>query len=359
MASDPLIPALQAFFGLEHIVPAGRGSLGIYAALRAWSRQGPVAVPAAVCQDVIAAILMAGRQPLFCDVDPATGLTPASEWQRARAAGAEAAIVVHLYGNPADTAAARTAFAGGLVIDDAAQALGARTPDGLVGTGGDVGVISFGHTKHIEVGGAALLCRDQGFARACAAELAIVEPVSVADAEAVEKRFRVGFEIARGRLRETGNSAGFTGLLNGYSPVLCVAWNPDWSEGIAHALADYPARLVLRRAKAACWAETMAETGLVPVGMGAEAAPWRYACRLPGCDWREQHRLGEGLRSRGLHVSHWYLPAHWLLGAPPGSLPGVERLAQEAFQFWLDESTGMETISQALPYVQQCLVGKA
>lgn len=353
--TDPLIPALQTFFGVEYIVPAGRGSLGIYAALRAWGGHGPVAVPAAVCQDVIAAILMAGRNPFFCDVDPATGLTPAREWQRARAAGAEAAIVVHLYGNPADTVAVRAAFVGGLVIDDAAQALGTRTPEGLAGTGGDLGLISFGHTKHIQVGGAALLCRDRDFAQACAVELAGVQPVSEVEAEAVEKTFRVGFEAARGRLRETGDFAGFAGLLNGYSPALRVAWNPAWSEDIAQALADYPARLAARRAKADCWAEAIIGTGLIPVGMGSDSVPWRFACRKPGCDWREQHRLGVALRGQGLHVSHWYLPAHWLLGAPAGSLPGAERLAQEAFQFWLDESTGMALIAQAQPLLRQGL----
>jgi hypothetical protein len=291
----------------------------------------------------------------FC---AATGLTPDSEWRRARAAGAEAAIVVHLYGNPADTAAARATFADGLVIDDAAQALGARTAEGLAGTGGDVGVISFGHTKHIEVGGAALLCRDAAFAQACAAELAAARPATETAATTAERNFRTGFEAARIRLRETGDPAGFAGLLEGYDPALKVAWNPDWSAPIAAALADYPARLARRQVKAARWSEAIIGTGLTPIGMGPDAAPWRYACRLPGCDWQEQHRLGEALRGTGMHVSHWYLPAHWLMGAPAGSLPGVEQLAREAFQFWLDESTGMQTINQARSHLRLCLIDK-
>jgi hypothetical protein len=50
--ADALIPALQTYFGVEHVVPAGRGALGIAAALRAWGgdapNPAPVAVPAAV-----------------------------------------------------------------------------------------------------------------------------------------------------------------------------------------------------------------------------------------------------------------------------------------------------------------------
>jgi len=44
-----------------------------------------------------------------------------------------------------------------------------------------------------------------------------------------------------------------------------------------------------------------------------------------------------------LNVSHWYLPAHWMCGGQT-KLPGVERLAQEVFQFWVDHGTTMEAI---------------
>lgn len=355
---DPMIVALQGYFGVEHIVPSGRGSLGITAALRAWGGKGDVAVPAAVCQDVIAAILLAGRQPVFCDVDPATGVVPAAEWARARLAGAQAAIVVHLYGNPTDSVAAREAFPDGLIIDDVAQGLGADTPRGLAGTGGDVGVVSFGHTKQIEVGGAALLCRDGGFAKACAAQLEASRPAAETEIQQVGRNFRIGFEAARKRLRETGENDGFHGLLADYGPAIQVAWNPTWSAPIAAALADYPIRLAARRAKAALWAKAIEDTGLIPVGMGAHAAPWRYACRRPGIDWAGQHRLADALRRRGLHVSNWYLPGHWLMNAPVGSLPGAETLAREAFQFWLDESINLETIQKSGPILREIFKSK-
>lgn len=355
MIADPLIPALQAFFGVEHIVPAARGSLGIYAALRAWGGTGLVAVPAVVCQDVVAAILMANRQPWFCDVDPITGHPAAAEWLRARAAGAQDAIVVHLYGNPANLDAARNAFPNGLVIDDAAQALGAVTPHGLAGTAGDIGIVSFGHTKHIQTGGAALLCRDPNFAYACAMELIAVTPASNTDIQTSEKTFRTGFEMARSKLRMYDDPSGFNGLLDGYTPVLKVPVPTNRAASLAEALADYPARRAIRRMKASIWREVISGTGLVPVGMDSDSAPWRFSCRLPGCDWKAQHHLGEALRSKGLHVSHWYLPAHWFLGGGAGSLPGAEQLAREAFQFWLDEATNLETIAKAGTILQQVM----
>ena len=78
--------------------------------------------------------------------------------------------------------------------------------------------------------------------------------------------------------------------------------------------------------------------------MGNGCVPWRYVFRLPGIDWQTQHDIAESLRATGMHVSNWYLPAHWFFGWRAGALPGVETLAREVFQFWLDDSIGIEAI---------------
>jgi len=67
MPTKRMISAIKQFMGVEHVVPVGRASLGIFAAITAWTkgREVLVAVPASVCQDVVAAILMAKCQPIF------------------------------------------------------------------------------------------------------------------------------------------------------------------------------------------------------------------------------------------------------------------------------------------------------
>lgn len=356
-----LCAALTAFFGVAAPLPVARGSLGIAAALVAWGGSGAVAVPAAVCQDVIAAIHLAGRQPLFCDIDPATGQTPAAAWVAARTQGATAAIVVHLYGTPAATEAARAVFADGLVIDDAAQALGAHTADGrLAGTGGTVGLVSFGATKQIEAGGgAALLCHDPAFARACARVLALPRfaPVPAAARAAQQARFRAGLAAARARLLVADNdTAGFVGLLDDYGPCLRPAWDPAWAPRIQAGLAAYPARLAARRARARQWQDALSPTPLQPVGLvDAPAAPWRFACRLPGLTVARQQRIGDALRARGLDVSHWYLPGSWYDPRPHPPLPGAERLAREVFQFWIDDSMTPDRLDHSAAVVRHIL----
>src|SRR5579859_649547 len=89
---------LEAEYGAAQALPAGRAALGLIAVLEAWKGSGNrVALPAAVCHQVVSAVLAAGCEPFFCDVDPSDGLVPEQEWQRARAAGASVALVVHLY----------------------------------------------------------------------------------------------------------------------------------------------------------------------------------------------------------------------------------------------------------------------
>ena len=201
----------------------------------------------AVCHDVVVAVLAAGCEPVFCDVDVSDGLVTEAEWIRARSLGADVAIVVHLYGNPAPTKRVRDIFPPEecLVIDDAAQALGSQSSDGAAGTQGDVGLLSFGYSKHISLGTAALLFRDPGFGAIVRAFLQQIapEPGDVRDqARAV---FRSQLDAARVRLREEGDSAAvaFSGLLTGLQPTLHEPLARDVEKSILMALVSCPPRL--------------------------------------------------------------------------------------------------------------------
>lgn len=103
----------------------------------------------------VAAITRCGAQPLFADVDPERfTLCPGSLQALFRATAAEppkAVIVVHLYGMPADMAGilALTEHYGVPVIEDCAQAHGARLDGQPVGSWGSMGCYSFYPTKNL------------------------------------------------------------------------------------------------------------------------------------------------------------------------------------------------------------------
>ena len=351
LLANALTSALERRFAVPLAIQTSRAALGLMAVLRCWPRRRNVcrvALSGAVCHDVVVAVLAAGCEPVFCDVDVSDGLVTEAEWIRARSLGADVAIVVHLYGNPAPTKRVRDIFPPEecLVIDDAAQALGSQSADGAAGTQGDVGLLSFGYSKHISLGTAALLFRDPGFGATVGAFLERLTPEPGSARDHARGVFRAQLDAARARLREEGDPAAdaFSGLLTGLQPTLHEPLVKDVEKDILIALESYPEAVAARVMKAALWSGGLAGSGMQPVGMGRGCVPWRYACRLPGASWLTQHRLAEALRKDGMHVSNWYLPAHWFLGQGAGSLPGVERLSREVFQFWLDGETSSDSI---------------
>lgn len=101
------------------------------------------------------AIARIGAKPLFVDIDPDRftmdpGQLEAvlTSWKGPRP---KAVVPVHLYGQPADMAKimAITRKHGLRVVEDCAQAHGARIGEQRVGTWGDVGIFSFYPTKNL------------------------------------------------------------------------------------------------------------------------------------------------------------------------------------------------------------------
>ena len=111
-----------------------------------------------------------GATPVFVDIDPVTFniSVPALEAVLARTPEARAIIPVHLYGQCADMAAivALGKKYGIPVLEDAAQALGARHPLGGAGAIGEAGWFSFYPTKNLGAFGDAgmVVCHDEALA---------------------------------------------------------------------------------------------------------------------------------------------------------------------------------------------------
>jgi dTDP-4-amino-4,6-dideoxygalactose transaminase len=99
----------------------------------------------------VAAVVAAGATPVFCDVDPVTHTLDPDEIDRRTTPRTRAVLVVHLYGHAAeiDAIVARAHARGLRVLEDCAQAHGARHADKLVGTWGDAAAFSFYPTKNL------------------------------------------------------------------------------------------------------------------------------------------------------------------------------------------------------------------
>jgi dTDP-4-amino-4,6-dideoxygalactose transaminase len=99
----------------------------------------------------VAAVVAAGARPVFCDVDPVTHTLDPARIERHVGPLVKAILVVHLYGHPAAMdPILETARRHGLkVLEDCAQAHGARYNGRLVGTFGDAAAFSFYPTKNL------------------------------------------------------------------------------------------------------------------------------------------------------------------------------------------------------------------
>jgi len=129
------------------------GTTALTLALRAL-RIGPghtVAIPSYTCAALLHAVRGAGAVPLLCDIEAdSLALDPLDILRRAPGR-ARAAIVVHPFGEPVPLEPYREL--GIPVVEDCAQAIGARDRGSPVGARGDAAVFSFAPTKVLTCGG--------------------------------------------------------------------------------------------------------------------------------------------------------------------------------------------------------------
>jgi dTDP-3-amino-3,4,6-trideoxy-alpha-D-glucose transaminase len=145
--------AFTGFLGARAVVAVGNGTDALVIALRALGLRpgGEVLVPAFSFFATAEAVVLAGGVPVFCDVDEATYNLDPAELERHATAKTAGVIGVHLYGRPFDAEAigAVCKSRGWFLVEDAAQAHGARRKGKRVGTLGDLAAWSFYPTKNL------------------------------------------------------------------------------------------------------------------------------------------------------------------------------------------------------------------
>jgi dTDP-4-amino-4,6-dideoxygalactose transaminase len=151
-----------AYLGIDHVVGVANGTDAITLALRALEiGQGDEVITVAnTAVPTIAGIRATGAIPVFVDVDPDRLLMDPGGLEQALSERTRAVIPVHLFGDPAPISQIQ-AFAEHNdlhVIEDCAQAHGARWEDRLVGTYGVVNCFSFYPTKNLGAFGDAGAC---------------------------------------------------------------------------------------------------------------------------------------------------------------------------------------------------------
>jgi dTDP-4-amino-4,6-dideoxygalactose transaminase len=153
------------FCDVQHCVGVNSGTAALTLALVA-AKIGAgdeVIVPAHTFIASALAIVHAGAVPVFCDVEEETGLIDVDSAAELIGPRTAAIVAVHLYGQPCDMEAigALATHHGLLLLEDAAQAHGARYLGRRTGGLGDAAAFSFYPSKNLgALGDGGAICTD-------------------------------------------------------------------------------------------------------------------------------------------------------------------------------------------------------
>lgn len=156
---------LAGYLDVSHVIALDSGRTALYAAMKALDVHvgDEVIVQSFTCVVVTNAIRYLGATPVFVDINESYTADPTSIAE-AITDNTKAIIVQHTFGTPADIEAIiDLAHTNGIaVIEDCAHAVGARHNGKLLGTLGDVSIMSFGSDKVISSvrGGAVVTNRE-------------------------------------------------------------------------------------------------------------------------------------------------------------------------------------------------------
>lgn len=349
---------LRDLTGGEDVAWFGRGATALYYAflaartVRGTAGRPEAIIPAIACPSLAHAAYLAGVIPRFAECDPATGLMATDAVEDRWTPQTVAVVFIHLYGSTADMAGLAAWCRGRdvVLIEDNAQALGARLPGGEpVGATGDLSIYSFSRSKILDAGGGALLVRSEGTRHALnevLKEHPLGEPL---DGDCVRDWTRSYRDLQR-------------------SLVMALREDPkaDVSERFARARPDYD-KLYLRPFSRASdlpskWPSL---TGTLErrrqkarlYDLRLEGGPWRCISgwRTSGVCWRYSLLVNEArrvvafcaaVRRDGFHVSNLFWPLH-LFVTPDDACSAAEGFGRAIVNLWVDDTVDLD-------YVEGC-----
>jgi dTDP-4-amino-4,6-dideoxygalactose transaminase len=179
---------IKDYFGVRHVFFVSSGKAALTIILKALKSLSPgktqVLIPAYTCFSVPSAVVKAGLTVSLCDVDPRTFDFDGELLEDAVNVNTLCVVPDHLFGIPADIEKVRDVCKGRgiFVVEDAAQAMGGKSREGLLGTIGDVGFFSLGRGKNITCGSGGIIVTDSDvIANAIEKEYVLLEESGVAE----------------------------------------------------------------------------------------------------------------------------------------------------------------------------------
>jgi len=296
----------SGFCGVKHGIGVANGTDALFLALKAFGigSNDEVVTVANTAIPTVSAIVSAGAKPRFVDVEPSTFLISVEKIEKTINKNTRCILPVHLYGQCVhmDEIQRIADQYGLIVIEDCAQAHGARYHSRRAGSMSDAAAFSFYPTKILGTYG------DGGMV--------------VTDNTEVAARLR--------RLRSYGVEKRYCAEEHGYNSRL----DELHAAILRKKLPRLNSYIEKRRLLARRYDDYLDETSLIlpAVATNSEHAYYLYVCRHP-----ERDRIISELRKQEIFLNTSYRwPIHLMegykhLGYKIGDLPNTERICREVF----------------------------
>lgn len=320
-----------------------------------------VIIPAISCISVLYSVLFAGCEPIFVDINPDTGLI---DLESARKVINQdpligALIVVHTYGYAVNFQSIMKVARekGVLIIEDAAQAHGGSHVDGQpLGALGDLSLVSFGHTKVLDLGGGGVLMTDSYQIYSACRSLADNLPVTPQNLCDLSEEYRANYysnwELRNGdplALRRIGK------FYLSFREMFLHRSEDETARRISAALPSLGAEVSSRRALATYYKTCLINVpGIRFCNTSNGSVPWRFIFLVPD---RERDTLLDYLRKSGIDASSWYpsLACFHERGERANKLPNAEAFERQVINLWLTSGYNKKLIETTCSLIQEYL----
>jgi dTDP-4-amino-4,6-dideoxygalactose transaminase len=318
---------LADHLGVRHVVGVANGTDALSLALAAMG-VGPgddVVVPSFTFYASAEAIPATGARPVFCDVDPETACVTAQTVRVALTANTKAVVTVDLFGNVAPSEEIEAL--GVPVLEDAAQALGARRNGRPAGSFGTAATISFFPSKNLGAFG------DAG-------------AVATDDHQVADRVRMLRFHGSRDK--QTFELVGRNSRLDELQAALLRVQLPELDRWAA-----------ARSAAARAYAEAgLGDVVALPRAVGGAEPAWHlFVVRSD-----DAAALEAGLNAAGIGARRYYtVPVHRqpaMAAVAPGlELPMTDELARTNLALPMSAALGPEQVAEVVASVRACASG--
>ena len=344
---------LAELFDRKHCILTGRGATALWMCYSlATVRRPKIILPALVCLSPLFTVGYAGGEAVFADVLEQNATIDAEEVDRLLSQDSEigAVLAVHLYGHKAEIGDLKKICTrrNVLLIEDAAQSFGGRDEKGnLLGSYGDVSVLSFGHSKILDLGfGGAILtdCDDKASYFRSKNKLLNEPEIDFSQlSEIYSKLYYTIFDGSRLNSR-------FFELYDHFPELFYALYFRKITDAqaliISNKLKNFQKELNHRQKLAFLYDQHLESLPNVRFfKRGTKEVPWRYSFCVPE---KLREKLLNEIRNHGFDASSWYPSiTNWTKhGRKLGRsrFPNAFRIQDEVINLWVTSDYSEENV---------------